>query len=231
MEGKLIPNWEKIPSDMKNDYVRKYYDIIMKKKKSLIFKRMFDIVASLIFLVILSPIMLIVAVLIKMSSKGKIIYKQKRITQYKKEFYIYKFRTMTDNDKMKSSITCYNDPRITRIGKLLRKFRIDEFPQLFSVLKGDMSFVGTRPEVIDYINCYSDEMLATLILPAGVTSMCSIKFREEEKYLKDSDDIFKTYVDCILPKKMVYNIEYLESFNFFYDIKIMFMTFFKVFLR
>lgn len=227
----MIPNWEKIPSDMKNDYVRKYYDIIMKKKKSLIFKRMFDIVASLIFLVILSPIMLIVAVLIKMSSKGKIIYKQKRITQYKKEFYIYKFRTMTDNDKMKSSITCYNDPRITRIGKLLRKFRIDEFPQLFSVLKGDMSFVGTRPEVIDYINCYSDEMLATLILPAGVTSMCSIKFREEEKYLKDSDDIFKTYVDCILPKKMVYNIEYLESFNFFYDIKIMFMTFFKVFLR
>ena len=227
----MIPNWEKIPSDMKNDYVRKYYDIIMKKKKSLIFKRMFDIVASLIFLVILSPIMLIVAVLIKMSSKGKIIYKQKRITQYKKEFYIYKFRTMTDNDKMKSSITCYNDPRITRIGKLLRKFRIDEFPQLFSVLKGDMSFVGTRPEVIDYINCYSDEMLATLILPAGVTSICSIKFREEEKYLKDSDDIFKTYVDCILPKKMVYNIEYLESFNFFYDIKIMFMTFFKVFLR
>ena len=138
---------------------------------------------------------------------------------------------MYDSDKIKSSITCYDDPRITKIGKFLRKFRIDEFPQLLNVLKGDMSFVGTRPEVIDYINCYSDEMLATLILPAGVTSICSIKFREEEKYLKDSDDVFKTYVDCILPKKMVYNIEYLENFNFFYDIKIMFMTLFQVFLR
>ncbi len=138
---------------------------------------------------------------------------------------------MRDDDKIKSSITCYNDPRVTGLGRLLRKFRIDEFPQLFNIMKGDMSFVGTRPEVLDYVNCYSDEMLATLILPAGVTSICSIKFREEEKYLKDSKDIFKTYVDCILPEKMVYNLEYLENFNFFYDIKIMFMTFFKVFLR
>lgn len=228
----MIPDWEKIPSDMRNDSVRKYYNIVTTKKHSLILKRLFDVVASLMLLIILSPVMLVVSILIKISSKKeKVIYKQKRITQYKKEFYIYKFRTMTSDDKVKNSITCYNDPRITKIGKILRKFRIDEFPQLINVLKGDMSFVGTRPEVIDYISCYSDEMLATLILPAGVTSICSIKFREEEKYLKDSDDIFKTYVDCILPEKMVYNLEYLENFNFFYDIKIMFMTFFKVFLR
>lgn len=232
MGVKLIPDWEKIPSDMRNDSVRKYYNIVTTKKHSLILKRLFDVVASLMLLIILSPVMLVVSILIKISSKKeKVIYKQKRITQYKKEFYIYKFRTMTSDDKVKNSITCYNDPRITKIGKILRKFRIDEFPQLINVLKGDMSFVGTRPEVIDYISCYSDEMLATLILPAGVTSICSIKFREEEKYLKDSDDIFKTYVDCILPEKMVYNLEYLENFNFFYDIKIMFMTFFKVFLR
>lgn len=229
---KLIPNWEKIPLDMRNDYVKKYYDIVIAKKKSLLLKRIFDIVASLVLLIILFPVMLVVSVLIKISSKKeKVIYKQKRITQYKKEFYIYKFRTMRDDDKIKSSITCYNDPRVTGLGRLLRKFRIDEFPQLFNIMKGDMSFVGTRPEVLDYVNCYSDEMLATLILPAGVTSICSIKFREEEKYLKDSKDIFKTYVDCILPEKMVYNLEYLENFNFFYDIKIMFMTFFKVFLR
>ena len=186
---------------------------------------------TIIITILLFPLMLIIGILIKITSKGPIFFKQKRITQYGREFFIIKFRTMRDDINIKSSITCENDPRVTKIGKILRKFRLDEFPQLVNVLLGDMSFVGTRPEVEEYVKFYDDKMLSTLILPAGITSVCSIEFKDEERYLKNSDNISKTYVDCILPKKMIYNIQYMENFSFMYDLKIMLMTFIKVFLR
>lgn len=227
----MIPKWEKFPSNMKNECVKSYYDIVSSKKASLVFKRVFDIVFSVILIIFLLPVMVLISIMIKFDSPGKIFYKQKRITQYGREFFIIKFRTMRDDINIKSSITCENDPRVTKIGKILRKFRLDEFPQLVNVLLGDMSFVGTRPEVEEYVKFYDDKMLSTLILPAGITSVCSIEFKDEERYLKNSDNISKTYVDCILPKKMIYNIQYMENFSFIYDLKIMLMTFIKVFLR
>lgn len=228
----MIPRWEYFPDNMKNEFTLKYYNLIISKKSSLIIKRMFDIIFSLFLLFCLSPVMILTSILIKFNSINEpIFFKQKRITQYGKEFYIFKFRTMKSNSEFKSSITCNNDSRITSIGKILRKFRIDEFPQLINVLLGQMSFVGIRPEVQEYVDFYNNEMQSTLILPAGITSIASIKFKDEEKILTDSKNIKKTYIEDILPKKMVYNIEYIEKFNFLLDIKIMFLTFYNIFLR
>lgn len=225
----MIPKWEKMPDYIKNKFVKKYYKHIISKKNSLILKRIFDILASVVLIIILLIPMIIISFAIKISSKGSILYKQKRITQYGKEFFILKFRTMQENSDKSGFLTCNNDIRITKIGKILRKFRLDEFPQLINVLIGDMTFVGTRPEVPKYVKKYTDEMLATLILPAGVTSISSINFRNEEKYLENSLDSDKIYLEKILPEKMKYNLEYLINFNFFLDIKIMFLTVLKVF--
>ena len=228
----MVPKWEKFPDKMKNEFTTKYYNLIVSKRNSLILKRIFDIVLSLILLLLLSPIMILTSVLIKFNSIHEpVLFKQKRITQYGKEFYIFKFRTMKSSSKISSSVTCKNDPRITKIGKILRKFRIDEFPQLINVLLGQMSFVGVRPEVQEYVDFYDSEMQSTLILPAGITSIASIKFKDEDKILDDSKNVKKTYIEDILPKKMIYNIEYIEKFNFLLDIKIMILTFYKVFLR
>ena len=227
----MIPRWENFPDSMKNECTLKYYNSISSKKISLIVKRFFDVICSLIFLIILFPVMILFSMLIKLESINEpIFFKQKRITQYGKEFYIIKFRTMKSKSDISSSITYDNDPRVTKIGKILRKFRIDEFPQLINVFMGQMSFVGTRPEVQEYVDFYDNEMRSTLILPAGITSIASIKFKDEEKLLRDSKDVQKTYVENILPKKMVYNIEYIKQFNFLLDIKIMILTFCKVFL-
>lgn len=228
----MIPRWECFPDNMKNEFTLKYYNLIISKKSSLIIKRLFDIIFSLFLLFFLSPIMLLTSILIKFNSmREPIFFKQKRVTQYGKEFYIFKFRTMKSNSEFRSSVTCNNDSRITSIGKILRRFRIDEFPQLINVLLGQMSFVGIRPEVQEYVDFYNNEMQSTLILPAGITSIASIEFKDEEKLLNDSKNIKKTYVEDILPKKMVYNIEYIEKFNFLLDIKIMFLTFYNIFLR
>ena len=225
----IITKWENLPGDMQNEEVKKYYDIIKGKKDSLILKRLFDILASLILLIILSPLFIIFSIMIKLDSKGPIMFKQNRVTENGRIFKIFKFRTMVENaDKNGSQVTVENDNRVTKIGKFLRKFRLDEIPQLINILIGDMSFVGTRPEVPKYVELYTDEMKATLLMKAGVTSLASIKFKDEEKLLQLDGNIDKIYIENILPQKMQYNLEYLKRFNFFYDIKLMFMTLFAV---
>ena len=225
----LMKNWDDIPNDIKNDEVKIYYDILKDRKISLLIKRCFDILFSLILLVLLSPAFLLIAILIKLDSKGPVFFRQERVTAYKRVFRIFKFRTMVNNaDKIGSQVTVENDSRVTKIGKYLRKVRLDEIPQLINILIGDMSFVGTRPEVLKYVDRYSDAMKATLLMPAGVTSWASIKFKDEEKLLNDKENVDDVYVNEVLPLKMEYNLEYIKRFNFFYDIKLLFKTFFAV---
>lgn len=225
----IITKWDNLPDNMQNEEVKKYYDIIKGKKGNLILKRLFDILASLILLIILSPLFIIFSIMIKLDSKGPIMFKQNRVTENGRIFKIFKFRTMVENaDKNGSQVTVKDDNRVTKIGKFLRKFRLDEIPQLINILIGDMSFVGTRPEVPKYVELYTDEMKATLLMKAGVTSLASIKFKDEEKLLQMDGNIDKIYIENILPQKMQYNLEYLKRFNFFYDIKLMFMTLFAV---
>lgn len=225
----ILNKWQNIPENLKNDEVKKYYDILSHKRVSLIVKRIFDIIASLILLIILSPIMIILAIAIKIDSKGPVFYRQERVTKYGKVFRIFKFRTMLQNaDKMGTLITLGEDERITRVGKKIRKCRLDEIPQLFNILKGEMSFVGTRPEVKKYVDSYSDEMKATLLMPAGVTSRASIEYRDEDEilatFLKKGESVDDIYVNRILPEKMKWNLEYIKKFNFIEDIKICLKT-------
>lgn len=176
----VLRRWEDLPQNMRNEDVRKYYDILKNKNLSLIFKRVFDVVVAMILLVILIPIFILVGIAIKVDSEGPVMFRQVRVTQYGKQFRIFKFRTMVNNaEKLGSKVTTNNDARITKIGKLLRKLRLDEVPQLFNIITGDMTFVGTRPEVIKYVEKYRDEMWATLLLPAGVTSEASIQYKDE----------------------------------------------------
>ncbi len=224
-----MKKWEKLPEKLQNDAVRPYYDILSHRTGSLIVKRAFDIFVGFILTLICLPFMLIIAIWIKCDSRGPVFFRQKRVTKYGRVFGIFKFRTMvTDAEKLGTQVTVSNDSRITRAGRFLRKCRLDELPQLFNVLRGDMTFVGTRPEVQRYVDRYSDEMLATLLMPAGITSLASIKFKDEEKLLSGAEDTDDVYVNEVLPQKMKYNLEYISRFNFFYDIKLMFMTFFAV---
>ena len=225
----MITIWEKLPEEMKNDSVKIYYDILAKKQGALIAKRIFDIIVAVLMIILLSWLLVILAVLIKIDSKGPVFYRQVRVTKNNKDFKIFKFRTMVnDADKIGSLVTTGNDSRITRIGSKIRKCRLDEIPQLFNILKGDMSFVGTRPEVRKYVDSYTDEMMATLLLPAGVTSLASIKFKDEDKlidkYVKKGMCIDTAYTEKVLPEKMGYNLEYIKRFGFCKDIKLMFNT-------
>ncbi|MBQ3928768.1 MAG: sugar transferase [Clostridia bacterium] len=221
--------WEALPEQFKNDSVRQYYDVLCHKTGSLILKRIFDVVTALLITVIALPFMLLIAVWIKCDSRGSVFFLQRRVTTYGRVFRIVKFRTMvSDAEKLGTQVTVSNDSRVTRAGKFLRKCRLDELPQLFNVLKGDMSFVGTRPEVEKYVARYTDEMKATLLMPAGITSLASIRFKDEEKLLSGADNTDEVYVNEVLPLKMTYNLEYIRQFNFFYDVKLMFMTFFAV---
>ena len=229
----LLKKWDNIPKFIKNDEVKYYYDILQKRKISLIIKRLFDILASLILLLVLSPIILIFSIWIKLDSRGPVFYRQVRITRYGREFKIFKFRTMVVNaDKIGSLVTIGNDPRITRVGNIIRKYRIDEIPQLINVLIGDMTFVGTRPEVKKYVDKYTDKMKATLLLPAGITSNASINYRNEEtimnKYAKNNKNIDDVYLTKVLPDKMKYNLEDIEKFNIFRDFGICINTIIKV---
>ena len=195
-------------------------------------KRVFDIVVSLILILILFPVMCIIGIMIKMDSKGPVLYRQIRITIYGRKFRIYKFRTMVNNaDKMGSHVTTKNDLRITRVGRMLRKIRLDELPQLFNVFVGDMTFVGTRPEVPKYAEYYTDVMRATWLMPAGVTSRTSIEYKDEERLLKNAEDADDVYVKQILPEKMKYNLQELEHFGFFRDISTMLQTVIAVFMN
>lgn len=220
-----MKKWQDLPENIKNDSVKKYYNILYKKRYSLYAKRIFDIIFAIISFIILLPVFIIISFSIKIDSKGPIIFSQVRVTQYGKHFRIFKFRTMVENaDKTGEQITVKNDVRITNIGKFLRKYRLDEIPQLFNIILGDMSFVGPRPEVVKYVEHYKDEMMATLILPAGVTSEASIKYKDEELLLENSADIDETYVNKLLPEKMKYNLRSLEEYSFLKDIKIIIKT-------
>ena len=220
--------FEKLPAQFQNDSVKAYYDILSKRQGSIILKRVFDIIVSLILLVFLIIPIAVISILIKVNSPGPVLFKQKRVTTYGRIFKIYKFRTMVVNaESLGSKVTTKNDARVTSIGKTLRKFRLDELPQIFNVIGGTMSFVGTRPEVQKYVDLYEDEYYATLLLPAGITSLTSIKFKDEENLLSaivDTEKIDETYVKTILPQKMEYNLQYTKEFGFLSDIKIMFKT-------
>ena len=220
-----LKKWEDLPGFMRVDEVKPYYLILDKKRFSLALKRVFDIITSIILILLFSPIMLMVSLLIKFDSPGPIIYKQVRITQYGRSFKVYKFRTMVnDADKMGTHVTTQNDNRITRVGKKIRDCRLDEFPQLFNVLKGDMSFVGTRPEAVKYFESYTDKMKATLLLPAGITSMASIMFKDEAAILSNETNVDKVYIEKVLPQKMEYNLRSIEEFSLIRDITVMFNT-------
>ncbi|WP_332108597.1 MULTISPECIES: sugar transferase [Anaerovoracaceae] len=225
--------WEDLPEEMKTDGARPYYDILVKKRASLIIKRIFDFVISLLMLCLLSPVFLVLAILIKLDSKGPVFYRQVRVTTGSRDFRIYKFRTMVQNaDKIGSLVTAGNDARITKIGSKIRKCRLDELPQLLNVIKGEMSFVGTRPEVRKYVEAYDDEMRATLLMPAGITSLASINFKDEDvimdRYLDQGMSADTAYIKYVLPEKMKYNLEYMKTFSFWDDVKLMIKTFIKV---
>ena len=221
----MLKKWEDLPPEMQCDEVRENYDILKKKQVSLFFKRAFDIVVSLIMLIILSPIFLILAIAIKIDSPGPVFYRQERVTQYGRHFRIFKFRSMVNNaDKSGTAVTVKDDCRITRTGRFIRKFRLDEISQLIDVLRGTMTFVGTRPEVPKYVEHYTPEMMATLLLPAGVTSLASIYYKDEAELLDATDDPDRTYIAEVLPGKMEYNLRELRECGFFRDIKEMIMT-------
>lgn len=225
----MLKKWDDLPSFMQNDSVREYYDILYKKRAGFLLKRIFDIVASVIALIILSPVFLVLSILIKADSKGSVIFRQTRVTQYGRQFRILKFRTMVnDAEKIGSQVTTSNDVRVTRVGRIIRKYRLDEIPQLLNIIKGDMSFVGTRPEVVKYVKRYTDEMNATLLLPAGVTSTASIEYKDEERILNAADDVEEVYTNEVLICKMQYNLADIRHFSFLNDIVLMFKTVYAV---
>ena len=219
-----------MPECMKTEKVKPYYIMLKKKQKSLRMKRMVDLVCSFVLLVPLSPVMLTLGIWIKLDSKGPVFYRQERITRYGQPYRIFKFRTMIVNAETKGpSITKADDGRITNAGRKIRKLRLDELPQLFNVLSGDMSFVGTRPEVKKYVEEYTDEMMATLLMPAGITSTASIEFKNEDEIIKyhqekedrSTDDI---YIKSVLPVKMRYNLQDINNFSIWRDFRIMLRT-------
>ncbi len=221
----MLREWDKLPFYMQTEAVKPYYDSLQKKTRNILIKRMFDFTVSLVMLIILSPLLFLISILIVTDSKGGIFYRQERITQYGRKFKIFKFRTMVANaDKIGAQVTVENDGRITKIGIILRKYRLDELPQLINILLGDMSFVGTRPESTYYVKKYTNEMFATLLLPAGVTSEASIRYKDEAKLLNEAENVDEVYIKQILPEKMKYNLESIKRFSFITDIKIMIFT-------
>ena len=221
----MLKNWNELPEYMRTDDVRPYYDLLQKKRLSLFFKRVFDIVVSLIMIILCSPILLIISILIVKDSKGGVFYRQERVTQYGRVFRIFKFRTMVQNaDQIGTQVTVSNDSRITKIGSKLRNCRLDELPQLFNIFLGDMTFVGTRPESVHYVKSYTNEMYATLLLPAGVTSEASIDYKDEADLLDQADDVDCVYINEVLPEKMKYNLNSIKEFSFFKEIATMFRT-------
>lgn len=217
--------WDELPKGLRVPEVREYYEILSKKKFSLRMKRCFDVVVAAVMLVCLSPIMLVIAVAIVCDSPGGIFYRQERVTQYGKIFRIHKFRTMVSNaDKIGTQVTVENDSRITKIGSVLRKYRLDEIPQLIDILEGNMSFVGTRPEARIYVKRYTPEMKATLLLPAGITSEASMRYKDEAELLDKADDADRVYIEKVLPDKMKYNLDSIRQFSFVGDILTMLKT-------
>ena len=217
--------FEQLPEQFQNDRVKEYYDILSKKNASRVLKRAFDLCVALVLLLFLIIPILVIAILVKATSKGHVFFRQERVTAYGRHFKIFKFRTMVENaEALGTQVTTDSDSRVTSVGRVLRKFRLDELPQVFNVIGGSMSFVGTRPEVPRYVEQYKEEYFATLLLPAGITSLASIMYKDEEKLLSSAEDADRVYVQTVLPEKMKYNLQYLRQFGFFSDIKLMFKT-------
>lgn len=225
-----MKSFDKLPKQFQCEEVKYYYDILSKKTGSLVLKRITDLIFAVMLLVVLIIPIIIIAVAVKATSKGPVFYRQVRVTTYGKNFKILKFRTMVENaDKIGSLVTTDSDSRVTKVGRFLRKYRLDELPQIFNVLSGSMSVVGTRPEVPKYVEQYKPEYLATLLIPAGITSLASIMYKDEEKLLSSEQDVDKIYIEKILPEKMKYNLQYTENFGFRSDLKLMLKTVKEVF--
>ena len=224
----LLCKWEELPDDMRNNAVKPYFDILKSKSGSLVCKRIFDVIVAGIMLVVLFPVFVIIAVAIKIDSKGPVFFRQTRITQYGKSFRIHKFRSMTVNAEREGQITVKDDIRVTRVGKIIRRYRLDEISQLLDILQGTMTFVGVRPEVPKYVAHYTDEMKATLLLPAGVTNRTSIYYADEAKLIETAEDRDKVYIETILPQKMKFNLEEIKKFSFWSDIEEMFLTVYSI---
>ena len=225
----MLKRWEDLPEFMRTDEVRPYYEILKKKKISLALKRIMDLAGGIILLVLLALPMLFIAIWIKLDSKGTVFYRQETITTYGKHFKIHKFRTMVNNaDRIGTAVTVGNDSRITKVGAKLRGCRLDELPQVLDLISGNMSFVGTRPEAMKYVERYKSEYMATLLLPAGITSEASIRYKNEAELLDGAEDVDKVYIDEVLPEKMKYNLESIKKFSFFGEIITMFRTVFAV---
>lgn len=221
----LLCTWEELPKELRIPEIRSYWETLDAKYGQIVAKRVFDAAGSIALIAILSPAMIVTAFAIKADSPGPVMYRQERVTQYGRRFRIHKFRTMVDGaDTIGALVTSGDDSRVTKMGAFLRKFRIDEFPQLFDILKGDMSFVGTRPEVPKYVDAYTPEMLATLLLPAGVTSRASIEFKDEACVIEGESDPDKAYIGIVLPQKMAKNLSELKQFGFMREIKTMIDT-------
>lgn len=198
------------------------------KKFNQIIKRVCDFILSLIGIIVLSPIFIIVSIAIKLDSKGKILFLQKRVGRYGKEFNIYKFRTMvSDAERLGKQITVGNDNRITKVGAFLRKYKIDELPQLFNVLKGDMSLVGPRPEVPKYVKLYSEEQKKVLNVRPGITDMASLRYKDENEILGKVDNPEEYYINVIMKDKLKLNLEYIEKSNIFFDLYLIIKTVLK----
>ena len=224
-----LRRWEELPEFMRIEEVRPYYEVLKKKRLSLFFKRAIDLVGGGVLLVLLSIPMAVIAVLIKFDSEGPVFYRQERVTTYGKHFKIHKFRTMVSNaDKIGTAVTVGNDSRITKVGAKLRGCRLDELPQVLDLITGDMSFVGTRPEAVKYVEKYKPEYMATLLLPAGITSEASIRYKDEAELLENAVDVDRVYVEEVLPGKMKFNLQSIKEFSFVGEIKTMFRTVFAV---
>lgn len=221
----MVKKWEKLPPEFQTEEVRPYYEILRKKQVSLMAKRVFDVVVSALMLVLLSPVFLVLAVAIKLDSPGPVFYRQVRVTQYGRQFRIFKFRSMVSNaDQIGAQVTVGNDSRITRVGRFIRSCRLDEICQLIDIFRGTMTFVGTRPEVPKYVAAYTPEMMATLLLPAGVTSEASIRYKDESALLEGAEDVDEVYIHQVLPGKMGYNLDAIRNFGFWSDIRTMLRT-------
>lgn len=225
----MLKKWDDLPDFMRVDEVRPYWEILNKRRGQLALKRCFDLFVALILLVILAIPMVIIALLIKKEDPGPVFYRQERVTTYGKHFRIHKYRTMVVNaDKIGTMVTVGEDPRITKVGKKLRSLWLDELPQVLDVISGDMSFVGTRPEAVKYVEQYKPEYYATLLMPAGITSEASIRYKDEAKLLDAAADVDKVYMEQVLPAKMVWNLESVRRFRFLREILTMFRTVFAV---
>lgn len=225
----MLRKWEDLPEFMQTPEVKPYWEALNKKKGQIVLKRAFDVTAGTALLVLLCPSMVIIALMIKRDSEGPVFYRQERVTTYGRHFRIHKFRTMVTNaDKIGTAVTVGNDRRITKVGAKLRGHRLDELPQVIDVIKGDMSFVGTRPEAVKYVEQYKPEYYATLLMPAGITSEASIRYKDEDKLLNAADDVDKVYMEKVLPEKMKWNLNSLKEFCFAKDLKTMLRTVFAV---